>query len=293
MQRRSVLLPEPLGPITTTTSPRPTSRWTPRSTSSRRKRLCTSTHWTMGAVESGIRSVPPACHDTERAREQRFRLIAFTCSHDSFQFGLQEAKPGDDCQVPERGDRIHLHDLEALPCLYLRRVQEFDYADREGHRRVLEHGDELVAGRRDHHSNGLRQDDATHRLQVGHSQALRSVHLAGLDRIDARTCNLRHVGRLVQPEDDDRRPKPRPVVAEEVVFNQLPEAPSSSFTSACSVALTGVATPSSAPRRATPPLSESISVRFPRARSWAVEEMALGMVCARFSPASTRLTPGN
>ncbi len=43
MQRRSVLLPEPLAPIMLTTLPRWTSKDTPFSTSSAPKRLCTST----------------------------------------------------------------------------------------------------------------------------------------------------------------------------------------------------------------------------------------------------------
>src|SRR5690349_3374376 len=41
MQRSSVVLPEPLGPITTTTSPVLTESETPRSTSSAPNRLCT------------------------------------------------------------------------------------------------------------------------------------------------------------------------------------------------------------------------------------------------------------
>src|SRR5213593_418165 len=41
MQRRSVLFPEPLGPIITTTSPKSTVRSRPRSTWSRRNHLCT------------------------------------------------------------------------------------------------------------------------------------------------------------------------------------------------------------------------------------------------------------
>src|SRR5262245_9662149 len=50
------------------------------------------------------------------------------------------------------------------------------------------------------------------------------------------------------------------------------ERASSSFTNATIDWLTGVGTPSSAPRRTTKPLSASISVGLPRSRSWAVEE---------------------
>src|ERR1700687_1308505 len=46
-QRRNVAFPPPDGPRITTTSPRATSRLTPLRTSSRWKRLWTSTAWTM------------------------------------------------------------------------------------------------------------------------------------------------------------------------------------------------------------------------------------------------------
>src|SRR5215831_7814944 len=48
MQRSSVVLPEPLGPITTTTSPEATDNETPRSTSSAPKLLETSATSSIG-----------------------------------------------------------------------------------------------------------------------------------------------------------------------------------------------------------------------------------------------------
>src|SRR5271155_2281008 len=55
MQRRKVDLPEPDGPRMHITSPRPTSRLMPLSTSRRPKYLCTPSARTIG---SGIRSAP-------------------------------------------------------------------------------------------------------------------------------------------------------------------------------------------------------------------------------------------
>src|SRR5262245_19238865 len=51
MQRSKVVLPEPLGPMIDTFSPRATSREMPESTSSSRKRLCRSTIWRRGAID--------------------------------------------------------------------------------------------------------------------------------------------------------------------------------------------------------------------------------------------------
>jgi len=48
MQRMKVVLPEPEGPMMQTVSPGSTSSVTPLSTSSRPKRLTTSSAWTIG-----------------------------------------------------------------------------------------------------------------------------------------------------------------------------------------------------------------------------------------------------
>src|SRR5216117_1394767 len=52
MQRRSVLLPEPLAPIMLTTLPRGTSKDTPFSTASGPKLLCTSTTLIAGMLDT-------------------------------------------------------------------------------------------------------------------------------------------------------------------------------------------------------------------------------------------------
>ena len=60
MQRSRVDLPEPLGPITQTTSPRLTSRPTPRSTSSLPKRLCTPSSCSIGPLVPALGSISGA-----------------------------------------------------------------------------------------------------------------------------------------------------------------------------------------------------------------------------------------
>ena len=58
MHRISVDLPEPEGPITTTTSPRATSRLMPRSTWSLPKYLCRFSIWMMGSIFPPVYRVP-------------------------------------------------------------------------------------------------------------------------------------------------------------------------------------------------------------------------------------------
>src|SRR3990172_4829277 len=173
MQRRNVVLPEPLGPMTTTTSPRSTSIVTPRSTSSRPKRLSTSRARNMGSAIAPTFYAPPApasnaaaAHNRQRPREQRLRPLPLGDSEGALELRLKQAEDGDEHEIPEGRHRIHLHHFEALRSLYLRRVHQLHDADGERHRCVLEHGYQLVAGGRHDYPQGLRQDHPSHRLQV-------------------------------------------------------------------------------------------------------------------------------
>src|SRR5690242_8279930 len=71
MQRSSVVLPDPLGPITTTTSPAATDRETPRSTSSVPKRL------EMPAIASIGRS--SAARGSVAVEDASFKVPAIEC----------------------------------------------------------------------------------------------------------------------------------------------------------------------------------------------------------------------
>src|SRR3989337_803298 len=232
MQRRKVVLPEPLGPMMTTASPRATSIETPRSTSSRPKRLWTSTARNMGSAIAPIFYAPPArasnttpaTHERQRPREQRLRPLPLGDGEGTLELRLEKAEDGDEHEIPEGRHRVQLHHLEALRSLYLRRVTQLHDADGERHRGVLEHGYQLVARGRHDHPQRLRQDHSPHRWQVGHPQRLRGVHLARFHGEDPAAHDLRHVRRLVEAESDNRRPPARPVVAEQVVLDQLSEA---------------------------------------------------------------------
>src|SRR3990172_11064457 len=154
MQRRKVVLPEPLGPMTTTTSPRATSMSTPRSTSSRPKRLWTST---ARNIESAIaltfyappvrasNAAPAPPRKGQRPREQRLRPLPLGDGEGALQLRLKEAEDGDEHEIPEGRHRVQLNHLEALRSLYLRRVHQLHDADGERHRCVLEHRYQLFS----------------------------------------------------------------------------------------------------------------------------------------------------
>ena len=219
MQRRRVVLPQPLGPRSTTTSPRMTSTVMPRRTSSAAEALLRVDHLHHRRDAHARRR----SEDRHHAGEERLGLVSLARGEEPLEFRLKNAESGDDHEVPEGGDRVELHHLEVAGGLDLGGVQQLDDADRECDRSVLEHRDEFVAGRRDHDAQRLGQDDAPHRLEVGHAQALRSVHLTGLDGANAGADDFRHVGGFVQPERDDGDAEARPVVAEDVLFDELAE----------------------------------------------------------------------
>ena len=75
MQRRKVDLPEPDGPIRHSTSPAPTSRLMPFSTSRRPKRLWTRSAMTIGGA-AGTSSVAPARVPNEAAGAKAWSGVA-------------------------------------------------------------------------------------------------------------------------------------------------------------------------------------------------------------------------
>src|SRR3989304_5928448 len=139
MQRRNVVLPEPLGPMMTTTSPCATSIVTPRSTSSRPKRLWTSTARNMGSAIAPTFYAAPvpasnaaaAPHEGQRPREQRLRPLPLGDRESALELRLKEAEDGDEHEIPEGRHRVHLHHLEALRSLYPRRIHQLHAADGE------------------------------------------------------------------------------------------------------------------------------------------------------------------
>src|SRR5439155_20433250 len=138
--RRSVLFPDPLGPMITTTSPRVTARLTSFSTWSDPKCLCT---WLTLTTEPQ----PPL-----RVEGQARQRVA-----------EHEVQRGDDPKDLEREERLLHQDLAGPRQLHVAQ---------DGHDRgVLDESDQEPDPGRDHDLDRGRQDDVAHDLAVPHPEA--------------------------------------------------------------------------------------------------------------------------
>ncbi|MNY50016.1 hypothetical protein D3C86_1854880 [compost metagenome] len=82
-------------------------------------------------------------------------------------------------------------------------IHDFPDADDRNQRGILQHCDELVAGRRDDDAHGLRQDDQHHRLRRSETERGRALRLTAIDALDAGAKNFRHVGAVTQREREN------------------------------------------------------------------------------------------
>ncbi|MCY1298596.1 hypothetical protein D9M70_480900 [compost metagenome] len=72
-------------------------------------------------------------------------------------------------------------------------------------RRVLQHCDELVAGRRDDDAHRLRHDHQRHRLARAKAECGRAFRLAPRDALDPGPEDLRHIGAIAERQRQDAR----------------------------------------------------------------------------------------
>src|SRR5262245_60255558 len=146
MQRNSVLLPEPLGPMMAITSPRPTSTSTPHSARWEPKLFVTPRSRTIGATRSGI---------TTRGQ-------AFEMADDKRAWIAQN-------EVECRDHQIDVHGPESDGNTQLRSPHQLDHRDRRDERGVLQHRDEVIAHWGQDHARRLRNYDVTHQRRAGES----------------------------------------------------------------------------------------------------------------------------
>src|SRR5438132_3490467 len=174
MHRRSVLFPEPDRPKRTTTSPGMTLRLIPFRTSSGPKYLWRFSTRTRGRPSVGVDTelsdvalAQAPLQPSLEVREHRCQGPVHDCGEDE---SLQVAEIG----LPgELGPPEQLHGCQARP--------------EDAHQgRVLEHGDELVAGGRDDHPERLRQHHTAHQLTVCHAEGLSGLVLTVAHRLDPR-----------------------------------------------------------------------------------------------------------
>src|SRR5215510_9548127 len=182
-----VLLPEPEGPHTTTTSPLFTAVVQPFST-------CTGPYHLLTPFISIIAMMPSRGSERSAARHGQSELQS-----------LHEARQAEaDREIDHRDEQVHL-DQAPVPLRDLRGGAE-EIGDREHvhERGVLEQDDGLCEQHRQHVAKRLRQHDLAHRLPVGEPQRVAGPHLAARDGLDAGPHDLAVVGRLEHHERDQR-----------------------------------------------------------------------------------------
>src|SRR5450830_47811 len=179
-QRRKVLLPDPEGPMTASTSPLSTSSETPLSTSTGPKRLCTSTARIIGLfiIDSVF----------------LFQTLEAVGQHQ----GHEQIKGGSNHERHRR--EIALNNAAC-------RAQQVVHGQHINQRGVLDQRDGLVAHRRQDALENLRQHDAAHGLGIGQTQYLGAFVLATVNGLDTGAEDFRKIGRVVQHEGEDRRRK--------------------------------------------------------------------------------------
>src|SRR5680860_288399 len=203
IQRSMVDLPEPEGPITTTTSLLVICRSMPRSTSSCPKLLCTfwssiMTSTVMLHLLQGLRlwGAGPRVHRISA----RGLAGGRACGPDPLgSAALLRLKPRS--QSDERDSEDHVYEggdhegggVRHHPHLLFRREEQLLHRDHRRERGVFDQGDERVGERRDDDLDGLWQDDVAHGLSVGHPERARGLHLSAVYRFDPRAEHLRRV----------------------------------------------------------------------------------------------------
>src|SRR6478609_6689206 len=128
MQRSAVLLPDPLRPITASTSPRSTVKSTPSSTFSLPKLLCTFLSETTGELVGSACILRMSCSLDDGAHRAAARLQPAADTRDRVAKG----------KVDHGDDRVDEEWLKERVVDDLSRAREFDETDHGGERRVLD-----------------------------------------------------------------------------------------------------------------------------------------------------------
>src|SRR5450830_741830 len=184
MQRKAVLLPEPLWPMMATTEPFRTVNDTPSSTRVLPKHLEMLSISTMGDMEFPL----------EAAAQHRQRIAQ------------DEIERGNDHEDDEGLEGGVVDDLTG--------TGQLDKADGRGQGGVLDDLHHEAHGGRGGDLDGLRQDHVPDPLMPAQSQALGGLSLGAWHRFDATTPDLAQVGRHIDRQRHRRRRQGRHVQAQ-------------------------------------------------------------------------------
>src|SRR5215213_3934482 len=189
MHRKSVLFPEPERPKMTTHSPLATSRSTPFSTSWSPKNLWISRSSTTGRTSVPMRTTVPHIIPLEPLLQPSLE-VGEDAREDPIDKGRHDKR---------------LKVLEVLASDLGGAEEELLGADDTDEGGVFDHGDELVARRRDYDPYGLGKHYAAHGLRPRHPEGLSSLDLAVPHGLDAGPEDFRHVRPVVYPEGQHTR----------------------------------------------------------------------------------------
>src|SRR5215469_6734409 len=194
MQRSSVVFPEPLGPITTTTSPGLTASETSRSTSTEPKRLCNP------AISSTGRCWPVA--ETSMAEEDA-----------SFKMPSIESQGIANAKIDRRGAEEDLEWRErALDDFAARHCQLPQSDDRDQRGRLDQTDTETDIGWR-REAQSLRQDHEPQHQAAGHAKTARRIPLRLRQRQYPGSKNFTDERGVVERDDQYHAGKRRQVDA--------------------------------------------------------------------------------
>src|SRR5262249_28656558 len=141
----------------------------------------------------------------------RARLIA--SAEMRFKSPLNDLEDDRQHPVDRRRRGEHLEIAVARPAKGLGEKHDLPDPHHRDQRGILQHGDELRAGRWNGDARGLRQDDLPHRDAAGQPQSGARLALALGHREDARSEDLAQIGAVVERERGDAgryRPRHRP-----------------------------------------------------------------------------------
>src|SRR5260221_6795716 len=174
MQRKSVLLPEPLAPMIATTSP---------------------------ASISSVTSCRTWC--VPKALEMAFNAkIGIDAPFEGL--GQQRQRPAED-EIEQRDDRINDHRFEGRVGHQLAGAGQLDEADDRGDRGALDQLDHEADGRRDRDARRLRQVDVPKLLGEADREAFGGLPLRPRDRLDRAAPDLAEKGAGIEGEGEQHR----------------------------------------------------------------------------------------
>ena len=133
------------------------------------------------------------------------QIIARVSVHSLFPPAQQNGTHQRHKQIPRHLDGCGGKIEERGPDNRLMRGKKVCVSDDKHDGRVLEVDDEVIADLGHDATKRLRQDHARHGLPVRHTDGLRALGLARIDRENAAAHGLRHICARVDGDDDERR----------------------------------------------------------------------------------------